>query len=443
MLQIRRNYALIDAVADRVDRTDGCIDAGAAAFSSAGANFQLSDEGKLIYIDGAGGNGDNHLAVINDVNSPTSVTLSCAAGTPVQNTAFSYGTDAADRINYQIGNAGSFVQDSSIGALVEMDAGGYLLASPMDLHDKHGLHFRGAGAGAASIKAFGNFPLANMAASQSAILTKLRFGGVTLLGGGMNGSNAHGIAATWTNHCALYDLLFKRCNTGVWATHVWQFAWDWLKATGKGSDQNLDCYYLGNTSPTFEDNAVVASHVYGEFNARDGFRMENPQGTKLVNVEFGGCGRDGFSIGNPSVGSTKSQWLIASNCLADSCGRAGWNFSKGASSTCGQHQLSNVWGSNCQNGFYFESIEGILLSNLQAHGNTQSAVIFNNCLDVILNGIYAKDNNEANAPTNATVRFIGTGNHKISNQTLKSIYTAAPMMSFENGATSGGTVIIS
>jgi hypothetical protein len=73
--------------------TDGAITAAQNAFTSASANFKLTDVGKLIAIAGAGANGTTLTTTIATYVSTSSVTLSAAASNTVSGATTWYGTD--------------------------------------------------------------------------------------------------------------------------------------------------------------------------------------------------------------------------------------------------------------------------------------------------------------------------------------------------------------
>ena len=73
--------------------SDGAMTNGSAVLTSASANFTSADVGKLIMVPGGSSANITLTAVINAVNSPTSVTLSTAATASINGATVYYGTD--------------------------------------------------------------------------------------------------------------------------------------------------------------------------------------------------------------------------------------------------------------------------------------------------------------------------------------------------------------
>lgn len=70
---------------DPTSFSDGATTANSTAFSSASADFQSTDVGLSITIDGAGASGANLVTTVSAVNSSTSVTLAVAASATLTN----------------------------------------------------------------------------------------------------------------------------------------------------------------------------------------------------------------------------------------------------------------------------------------------------------------------------------------------------------------------
>lgn len=334
------------AVADRVDRTDGVATSGDATFTSAGASFTSADEGKLIYLIGAGAAGAGLATTIASVNSATSIELTDAPSTDVDPCYFTYGTDSAAAINAAIGATPNSA-NSSIGSITRLPPGGFLVSEPIVLDDEHGAWFQGSGKDATSIRAAGDFEVISMQGASDDVLNKVAVSDMTIIGGHRSYTSAYGIKATWTNHCRASNLIFKGCRAGIYTKHGWQFEWCNVVATGgSDGDKNFDGFYMDSTTLSFVDNAVVGDHVYSQYVENDGIRIINGQGSKFSNCEMGGCGRHGWYIGDPPSGTVLCQWMHFTNCLADSVGGVGWNIIRGSATELSEMQFSNCWSGN-------------------------------------------------------------------------------------------------
>ncbi|WP_184457092.1 right-handed parallel beta-helix repeat-containing protein [Rhizobium aethiopicum] len=126
------------------------IASGSAALTVTGANFQTTDVGKSIAVEGAGTSGATLYSTILSRTSATQITLAANASTAISavTKTVTYGTDDTAAFNAAIADIvrQTASNDNAIfGGSLTVDAKGrYYLASPIAIN-KHGIKIKGGG----------------------------------------------------------------------------------------------------------------------------------------------------------------------------------------------------------------------------------------------------------------------------------------------------------
>ncbi|MBY3263881.1 right-handed parallel beta-helix repeat-containing protein [Rhizobium laguerreae] len=148
---VDRKVKAFGAVGDAVIiRAAVTITTGTAALTVTGANFQTTDVGKSIAVEGAGAGGATLYSTILSRTSTTQVTLANNAGTTVTATTktVTYGTNDSAAFNAAIADIvrqGSSNDNAVFGGTVVVDAGSrYYLGTQIAIN-KHGVKIKSGG----------------------------------------------------------------------------------------------------------------------------------------------------------------------------------------------------------------------------------------------------------------------------------------------------------
>lgn len=290
-----------------------------------------------------------------------------------------------------------YAQFASTGVLIYFPRGRYRLTASIDMTNCHGCHLVGSGSRATELFAEGDFSVITAQGSSSEPLNAAAITDMTIRGGGSSNLHSHGIFLSWTVRCLLERLSFFSCRHAINLYHQWQLQVLNISVWGGGSDQSHIGVYMGQSTDTFIDNAICAVNVEIQGVSGYGFRIINGQGSKFVNCEAGGCGIYGWYIGDPPIGFVKCTWLHMTNCLGDSSGNHNWFFFKGDAAELGEIQLTNCWsGNSASSGLFMDSCNKVNIGNFTAIGNTNGAIVLNQCTSIAINGAIIQDNNESN-----------------------------------------------
>lgn len=336
-------------------------------------------------------------------------------------------------------DAGKTYLTTTSGREIYFPAGRYKVTT-IDITDCHGVHLVGAGAYATEIFTSGTNQVIKAIGSSSTPLNKAGVKNMTIRGGGKTNASAHGIDLQWANTCYLENLVFFGCRNALNLAHQWQTSLVNISVTGVGADQSYIGVYMDATDLTYIDNAVQAVNVFVQGTSGYGFRLINAQGSKFTNCEAGGSPMvNAWYVGDPASGTVKCQWVHFSNCLGDSTSSAAWLFRQGAASELSQIQLSNCWGGNGDNGFYFDGCTYISATNLLAIGNTNSGIRLVNSSYNTINGCQCRANNEAASASVGDIHLNGSTYNSFVSNICDS--NAAGKGYYEEGSTNSNSII--
>ncbi len=249
-----------------------------------------------------------------------------------------------------------------------------------------------------TIKAMGNFPVIQETRTSSDPIHWAGIVNLTIRGGGMNGSNAHGIQLKFGNRVTLSNLFIFSCNHGIDLAHQYQTFMTDVHVHGAGSDQsNIGFYFQPLTDPSDENNAVQAVNCLAQGIASYGFRLINSNGSKFINCEAQN-GIYGFYIGDPPTNQRKVRWSHFANCLADTNSQAGWYLQRGLSSYMGEMQFSNCWGGNCPGSLLnVNGCSNMSFSNFLLVSAGQNGAVFSGCNNLSVTGFTIQDYNNVSS----------------------------------------------
>lgn len=269
--------------------------------------------------------------------------------------------DLAEWIQAAIDCRPHYDQFLTRGIRVLFPAGTYP-TSTLDMGGRHGVHLDGDGMFAAELRAFGTDPVIQGVGSAEAPISKASIKGFTIRGGGKANANAHGISLSWTNRCAIEDVIFYGCRNGLDLYHNWQLTLINVHADGAGADQNYIGTYMGPSTLANIDNAVIASGLTMQGCQYAGFRLVNFNGSKFTSCEAPG-GDYGWYLGDPPTGTTKITWGHFVNCLADTNNLVGWYLKKGAATAFEQVQFANCWcGNSGGENWLIDGCDGVVIA---------------------------------------------------------------------------------
>lgn len=303
------------------------------------------------------------------------------------------------------------VQD---GGLLLFGAGIFRVGSTITMTEKHGLTIQGAGPLATEVKGTGDFAVFTMiGATSSNVTNKAGIRSLSVRGPGKANTSAHGISTKWTNRCFVEDVTVFACRHGLNLYHSWQLKLDNVQPHGGGADQNYNGFYLGESTLTDIDNAVIATGCTTQQCENAGFRIINGQGSKFTSCEAGSSAY-GWYVGDPTTGTVKSQWIHFDNCLGDTCTTQNWFFKLGSATALGEMIMTGTWSGNSSGaGIQLESVTDFNITGLIAITLQTEAVKIVSGTRVTVSNVTARQYNNANGGT-ACIKLEDSSNCMIS-----------------------------
>lgn len=284
------------------------------------------------------------------------------------------------------------------GGLLRFGPGIFRVGSTIDITQKHGLVLAGAGPLATEIKGTGDFKVIKFEGATSADVTnKVGIRDLTIRGAGKTNVSAHGISTKWTNRCFVENVMLFGCRNAMNLYHNWQFKLDNVHPHGSGGDQNYNGFYLGESTLTDIDNAVIANACTTQSCENVGFRIINGQGSKFTNCEAGSSAY-GWYIGDPTTGTVLCQWLHLVNCLGDTCTTQNWLFKRGSATAMSEIIATGTWtGSSSGAGIQIENGTDININGVISITTQTEAVKIVSGTRITVADVSARQYNNANA----------------------------------------------
>ena len=339
-------------------------------------------------------------------------------------------TDDTAAIQAAINSGSPYSTSTTSGLQIYFPHGKYKISTALDLSNCHGVGLIGAGPYATEIFTTSTTEVIKGIGTSSTSLMAVSVCDMTIRGGGLSNTGAHGINFQWVNSGLIENVIFFGCRNAVNLYHQWQTVLFNLRIVGAGADQNYTGVWMGESDLTHIDNAVQATNVLVQNTTAYGFRLINAQGSKFLNCEAGGGMIYGWYIGDPTTGTVKCQWIHIANCLSDSTVSAAWLLKQGAATEISQIQLANCWAGNGDYGFYLDGCTSITMANLLVVGNNNSGLRMVNSSYNTITGSQFLGNNEVASASVGDINVQGgsynrfTGNMSNSNAAGKSYMEA-------------------
>lgn len=341
-------------------KVDGAITSGSHTLTSASSTFAVSDIGKVIRVVGAGSTSSLLETTISAYISPTSVTLTVAAGTSVTGATFIYGTDDTASIQAAI------IQGQNTGLQVKIPTGLYLVT--VQLNITASVNIIGEGAGSVIAPASGSHGLF-INTTLSVILEKFQVFYISTAQAGFAGIVLTSPSGSGNIDSVFRNLTIENAYYGILVEAAAHFIFDGIKIYGMGFAgivaQNT---LVGDAGDSMIMNCFMEDGTYSHY----GVFFQSGGGLHIINNNFLEMSYGVYAL--IAAGVNSSQLIISENAFdfsASGLGTAGIGIQRtGSNAFFGRINIENNLFATARIGVYIPlDANGPWLNQVNIIGN--------------------------------------------------------------------------